>query len=169
MGIICGTKLIEHGFLCIAASAQCDSGILFLSLGSGAFTEAPTDTPNVLELQDDYANIKKVFVRVATEKGSPTQGEVKDLCLDMLAGVFTCVPQMSHLEKAIEQATTMEEMMCIVCFSLSNWISYDFLRIVITHFQPALKSAADNLMHYEQKLKPLLLQKLEHIAELQQR
>ena len=110
-----------------------------------------------------------MFVRVATEKGSPTLGEVKDLCLDMLAGVFTRIPQRSHLEKAIEQATTMEEMTCIVCFNLSNWISYDFLRIVITHFQPALKSAADNLMHYEKKLKLLLLQKLEHIAELQQR
>ena len=110
-----------------------------------------------------------MFVRVATEKGSPTLGEVKDLCLDMLAGVFTRVPQMSHLEKAIEQATTMEEMACIVCFCLSNWISYDFLRIVFTHFQPALKSAADNLIQYEKKLKPLLLQKLEHIAELQQR
>ena len=149
--------------------ARCDSGVLFLSLGSGAFIEAPTGTPNALELQDDYANVKKMFVRVTTEKGSPTLGDVKDLCLDMLAGVFTRIPQRSHLEKAIEQATTMEEMMCIVCFNLSNWISYDFLRIVITHFQPALKSAADNLMHYEQKLKPLLLQKLEHIAELQQR
>ena len=109
-----------------------------------------------------------MFVRVATEKGSPTLGEVKDLCLDLLAGVFTRIPQRSHLENALEQAMTMEEMMCMVCFSLSNWISYDCLRIVITHFQPALKSVADNLMHYEKKLKPLLLQKLGHIAELQQ-
>ena len=120
--------------------------LFFSSLGSGAFTEAPTGTSNVLELQDDYANVKKVFVRVATEKGSPTLGEVKDLCLDMLAGVFTRIPQRSHLEKAIEQATTMEEMSCIVCFNLSNWISYDFLRIVITHFQPALNNVAVSIM-----------------------
>ena len=87
-----------------------------------------------------------MFVRVATEKGLPTLGEVKDLCFDMLAGVFTRIPQRSHLEKAIEQATTMEEMMFIVCFNLSNWISYDFLRIVITHFQPARITTTVSIM-----------------------
>ena len=169
MGITCShncTKLLQHGLLCILASARCDSGVLFLFLGSVA--EAPPNTLNTLELQDYYINIKKMFVRVCTKLGSPTLGEVKDLCLDMLAGVFIRIPRVSHLENAIERATTMDEVMNIVCFHLSNWVSYDFLRIVITHFQPALKSVADDLMHYERKLKPLLLQKLEHIAELQQ-
>ena len=29
MGIICGTKLLQHGLLCISVSARCDSGVLF--------------------------------------------------------------------------------------------------------------------------------------------
>ena len=29
MGIICGTKLLQHGLLCISDSARCDSGVLF--------------------------------------------------------------------------------------------------------------------------------------------
>ena len=62
----------------------------------------------------------------------------------------------------------MVEIMRIVCFRLSNWVSYEFLLAVISKFQPAMKCVSDLLMCYENQVRPLLLQKLEHIAELQQ-
>ena len=108
-----------------------------------------------------------MLVSVCTQQESPTLQQVKDLCLDALECVFRNAPHMRSHEKSIRQAETMAEIMRIVCFRMSNWVSYDFLRKLIAEFQPALQNVADKLVDYEKQLKPLLLQKLEHIAELQ--
>ena len=110
-----------------------------------------------------------MLVSACTQQQSPTLQQVKDLCLDVLEGVFRNIPHMSSHEDSLRQAETMEEIMRIVCFRMSNWISYDFLRTLIAEFQPALQNVAEKLVDYEKQLKPLLLQKLGHIAELQQR
>ena len=110
-----------------------------------------------------------MFVRVCTAQGSPTLEQVKGFCLDLIECVYMNIPRISHHESAIQKANTMEELARAICFRLSNWVSYDFFKKVITEFQPALKSVEDRLMHYQDKLRPILLQKLEHIAELQQR
>ena len=107
--------------------------------------------------------------RVYTTKKSPTLEEVKSLCLDLLECAFQKVPRMSGHMSDIWKATTMEDIMRIVCFRLSNWLSYDFLKTVIEKFQPSLQSIADKLACYESKLRPLLLQKLKDIKELQQK
>ena len=113
--------------------------------------------------------IKRTLVRVCTAQKSPTLEEVKGVCLDLLECVFQKIPRMSGHANEIREATTMEDIMRIVCFRLSNWLSYDFLRRVIVEFQPTLQSIADKLECYENKLKPLLRQKLRDIKVLQQR
>ena len=113
--------------------------------------------------------IKKALVCVCTTQKSPTLEEVKVFCLDLLECVFRNIAWMSGHANEIREATTMEDIMHIVCFRLSNWLSYDFLKNVIVEFQPILQSIADELACYESKLKPLLLQKLEDIKELQQK
>ena len=113
--------------------------------------------------------IKSTFVHVCTTQRSPTLEEVKGFCLDLLECAFQKIPRMSGHMSEIREATTMEDIMRIVCFRLSNWLSYDFLKIVIKKFQPILQSIADELACYESKLEPLLRQKLEDIKELQQK
>ena len=113
--------------------------------------------------------VKGVFVKVCTAQGSPTLDEVKDHCIDLIEGAIAHMPRSSCHEDDIEKAKTMNELARVVCFRLSRWVSYDFFQKVITHFQPSLKSVKGRLMHYKDQLKPLLLQKLEYIAELQQR
>ena len=138
---------------------------LFL-LGSGATVGCPSIIPDIKE---DYVNLKRLFVNVCKKKGKPTLEEMKDLCIDLIEGVFIDIPRISRQEDDIIKAETVTELARVVCFRLSKWISYDFFKKVITHFQPALKSVKERLMRYEDQLKPLLLQKLEYIAELQQR
>lgn len=104
------------------------------------------------------------FVNICTTVGSPTLDEVKDYCIDLIE-----VAQVGRHEDDIKKANTLKELASIVCFHLSNWISYDFLKKVIAHFQPALKSVKERLMQYEDQLKHFLLQELAYIAELQQR
>ena len=130
---------------------------------------ATVATPIVPRIMADYVTIKRTLVRVCTAKKLPTLEQVKDFCFDLLECAFKNVPQMSGHMNEIVEATTMEDTMRIVCFRLSNWLNYDFLNMVIDEFQPALESITDKLTCYENKLKPLLLQKLRHIAELQQR
>ena len=110
-----------------------------------------------------------MFVRVCTTEGSPTLEEVKRLCLDLIGCAFKNIPRISRHESDIHKAKTMEELAHVVCFDLSNWVSYDIFMKVITEFRPTLEGVEDRLIHYQDKLRPLLLQKLEHIAELQQR
>ena len=121
------------------------------------------------DIQEDYVEIKGMFVEVCKRQGSPTLDEVKDHCLDLIEGVLTDMPRAIRHEDDIRDARTFSELARVVCFRLSKWISYDFFKKVIAHFQPALKSVKEQLMCYQVQLKPLLLQKLEHIAELQQR
>ena len=115
--------------------------------------------------------LKGAFVNLCTTQGSPTLEEVKDYRLDLIEGTLANMPQVvcHDFEDDIERAKTLRKLARVVCFHLSNWVSYDFFKKVIAHFQPALKSVKEGLVHYEERLKPLLLQKLEHIAELQQR
>ena len=113
--------------------------------------------------------IKRTLVRVCTTQKSPTLEEVMGLCLDLLECACKNIPWMSGHMREIREAKTMEDIMRIVCFRLSNWLSYDFLRRVIAEFQPTLQSIADKLECYENKLKPLLRQKLRDIKVLQQR
>ena len=144
-------------------------GVIFVSLcllGSDATPVAPSIIPDI---KADYLEVKRMFVRVCTTEGSPTLEEVKDFCIDLIECAFKNIPRISRHEGDIHKAKTMKELARVVCFDLSNWISYDIFKKVITEFQPALKSVEDRLMHYQEKLKPLLLQKLECIAELRQR
>ena len=113
--------------------------------------------------------IKRTLVRVCTTQRSPTLEEVKSLCIDLLECAFQKIPRMSGHMSEIREATTMEDIMRIVCFRLSNWLSYDFLKRVIAEFQPSLQSIADKLACYESRLKSLLLQKLAIIENLLQK
>lgn len=113
--------------------------------------------------------IKRTLVSVCTTQKSPTLEEVKGVCIDLLECVFRNIPRMSVHMNEIREASTMDDIMRIVCFRLSNWLSYDFLKSVIEEFHPILQSIADKLACYEDKLKPLLLQKLGDIKELQQK
>ena len=110
-----------------------------------------------------------MFVNICTKQGTPTLDEVKEHCIDLIEGVFTGMPRISRHEADIRKSKTLPELARVVCSRLSSWVSYDFFKKVIAHFQPALKSVKEQLMHYEDQLKPLLEQKLETIAELQKR
>ena len=147
-------------------SVLCRCIVFFLFLVDSGTTDA---TPNLPEIKADYMEIKRTLVHVCTTQTSPTLEEVKSLCIDLLECDFHKIPRMSGHMSEIREATTMGDVMRIVCFRLSNWLSYDFLRRVIAEFQPTLQSVADKLACYESKLKPLLLQKLGGIKELQQR
>ena len=113
--------------------------------------------------------VKTVFVEVCTKPGAPSLEEVKDFCMDLIEGVFMDMPPNRRHQYDIERSKSMTELARVVCFRLSRWISYDFFKEVIDHFQPALESVREQLMHYEDQLKPLLVQKLERVAELKQR
>ena len=123
------------------------------------------------DIKENYVELKGAFVNLCTTQGSPTLDEVKDYCLDLIEGTLATMPRVveREYENDIKRAETLRELARVVCFRLSNWVSYDFFKKVIAHFQPSLKSVKEGLVHYEEQLKPLLLQKLEHIAELQQR
>ena len=140
---------------------------LFLfHLGSDATVGVPFSVPDI---RAEYVEVKQMFVKVCTTQGSPTLDEVKDICIDLIEVGMVNTPQISHRKGDIKKAHTMNELARVVCFDLSKWASYDFFKKVIDHFQPALKSVRQRLVQYEHQLKPLLLQKLENIAELQQR
>ena len=121
------------------------------------------------DIMDEYVEIKRMFVSVCTAHGSPTLDEVKDLCIDLIDCAFKNIPRIARREEDIEKAKTWKELARIVCFHLSKWMSYEFFKKVVAHFQPVLKSVKERLKQYEDQLKPLLLQKLEHIEELQRR
>ena len=140
---------------------------LFLfHLGSDATVELLFSVPDI---KAEYEEVKRMFVEVCTTQGSPTLDEVKDFCIDLIEVVMVNMPGISHQKEEIKNAKTMNELAQVVCFRLSKLVSYDFFRRVIDHFQPALQSVRQRLMQYEDRLKPLLLQKLEYIAKLQQR
>ena len=126
-------------------------------------------TAIIHDIMDEYVDIKREFVSVCTTQGSPSLDEVKELCIDLIECVFKHIPRITRQEDDIERAKTMNKLARIVCFHLSKWVSYEFFKKVVAHFQPALKSVKKRLKRYEDRLKPLLQQKLEHIAELQQR
>ena len=137
--------------------------LLLFSLG----TVAPVARPVIIhDIIVDYIAVKGMFVGVCTTKGTPTLDEVKAHCIDLIAGVCIDMPQ---IISQIKHARNMDELAIVVCFSLSKWVSYDFFRKVITHFQPALENVKERLKRYEDQLKPLLLQKLNHIAKLRLR
>ena len=123
----------------------------------------------VPDIMDEYVKIKGMFVDVCTRQGSPTFDEVKDHCIDLIEGVLIHMPRVTRHDDDIRDARTFSELARIVCFRLSKWNSYDFFKKVIGHFQPALNSIQEQLRCYQDHLKSVLLQKLEHIAELQQR
>lgn len=130
-------------------------------------TDATFECSIIPDIQAKYVKLKGVFVKVCETQGTPTLKEVKEHCFDLIEGI----PQtmFSHHENAIKQAESLPELARVVCFRLSTWISYDFFKNVIAEFQPALKIVEEQLMNYENQLKPLLQQKLQNIAELQQR
>lgn len=137
----------------------------FFSTGS-----EPTDAHSSIipDIMDEYVHVKKEFVSACTREGPPTLEEVKDFCIDLIECASKTVPRISRKEDDIENARTFTELARVVCFRLSKWVSYDFLKKVIVHFQPALKSVQDRLMRYEDKLRPYLEEKLEGIAKLQE-
>ena len=143
---------------------ESDILLLFL-LGCDAPIGAP---PIIPDIKDDYLEVKMEFVRVCTTQGSPTLEQVRDVCIDLIECAFKNIPRTSRHEDDICTAKEIKELARVVCFHLSNWVSYDFFKKVISKFQPTLKIVEDRLISYEGKLKPLLLQKLERIAELQQ-
>ena len=144
--------------------AWCGNDLFLFPSGS----DAPVGRPSIHDIRAEYVEVKGVFVKVCTTQGSPTLDEVKDHCIDLIEGAIADMPRISRHEEDIEKAKTMSELARVVCFRLSRWVSYDFFKKVIAHFQPSLKSVKERLMDYEDQLKPVLLHKLEDIAELQQ-
>ena len=135
-------------------------------------SDATVDCPSVIpDIKAEYVEIKGEFVNVCTEKGTPTLDDVKDYCIDLIEGVFSKskMPRLSRHEDDIEKAETLTKLARVVCFHLSSWVSYDFFRKVIEHFQPALKIVQERLMRYEGQLKVFLTKKLEYNVELRQR
>ena len=161
--IVHGTRVHCMGHSIIQL-AQCE--FCFCSTGPEAIDACPSIIPDIM---DGYLEVKREFVSVCTRQGSPTLEEVKDLCIDLIECASRNVPRINRQEGEIEKAMTFTELARVVCFRLSKWVSYDFLKKVIARFQPALKSVKDRLMRYEEQLKPFLQEKLEYIAELQQR
>ena len=141
---------------------------LFVYIVSEVTVERSSIIPDI---KAEYVKVKGVFVKECKAQGTPTLEEVKDHCIDLIEGVLNNMPQGERHENEndIEQAKTLQELARVVCFRLSTWISYDFFKNVIAQFQPALKTVEEQLMHYEDKLKHLLQEKLVNIAELQQR
>ena len=119
------------------------------------------------DIMQKYVCIKEEFVTVCTTQGSPTLEEVKDHCIDLIECASSIVPRLSCQQDNIMEAMTFKQLARVVCFRLSKWASYDFFKKIIDHFQPALKGVKERLIHYEDELRPFLLQKLEHISELQ--
>ena len=131
--------------------------------------QTPVVRPIIPYIRSEYVEVKREFVKVCTAQGTPTLDEVKEYCIDLIEGALADMPRVSRHEEDIENSETMNKLASVVCFKLSNWVSYDFFKAVITCFQPALKSVDERLKLYEDQLKPRLVQKLQHIAELQQR
>ena len=121
------------------------------------------------DIQAEYVEVKATFVKVCTEQGTPTLDDVKNYCLDLIECSLKNVPRASRYEDDIEGAETLQKLARIMCFQLSTWISYDFFNKVIAHFQPALKAVKEQMMRYGVKLKDLLEEKLENVAEIQQK
>ena len=125
--------------------------------------------PVIPDIKVEYIKVKEVFVNVCTTQGIPTLDQLKVHCISLIECAFQNIPGISRRKSDIEKATTLLQLARVVCFRLSSWVSYDFFKKVIAHFQPALEIAKMRLTHYEDQLKPLLQQKLDKIAELQQR
>ena len=130
----------------------------------------PVECPTIISpVKSNYVKVKRMFVDVCTNQESPTLEDVKDFCIDLIEGVFEGMPQISCQENDIKKAETWTELARVVCFRLSKWVSYDFFKEVIAHFQPALESVKEQLTDYEDQLKHCLEEKLMYIKELRQR
>ena len=126
------------------------------------------DPPIIIhDIREKYTELKGKFVDLCVAQGSPTLDEVKEYCIDLIQGCFSKVPRVVRHEGDIEAAETLTKLARVVCFHLSNWVSYDFFKKVVAHFKPALRSVEEEIGQYEKQLKPLLVQKLEYIADLQ--
>ena len=134
-------------------------------IGSDISSGSPSIIPDI---QAEYVEVKGMFVSACKSQGTPTLDELKDHCIDLIECVFKNIPPtiINRHEDDIEKAKTLPALARVVCFRLSSWISYDFFKKVIAHFQPSLKVVKERLMQYEDQLKPLLRQKLEYIGEL---
>ena len=121
------------------------------------------------DIKAEYVEVKGMFVDICTAQGTPTLDEVKGHCLDLIECVFCNIPRTSYHKGDIAEARTMRELARVVCFRLSKWVSFDFFKKVVAHFQPTLRVVKERLTHYEDQLKHLLQLKLEYIAELQRR
>lgn len=140
--------------------------LVLFHLGSDDTVGVPSIIPDI---KCAYLDIERDFVSTCNTEGSPTVEEVQDFCIDMIECALPDVPPDKRHEDDIRMAKTMAELARIICFRLSKWISFDFFSKVIAEFQPALKSIKDRLASYEEQLKPLLMKKLIHIAELRER
>ena len=131
--------------------------------------QAAVGHPSIPYIRREYVAVKREFVKVCTAQGDPTLDEIKGYCIDLIEGAIGDMPQIGRHREEIKTSKTVDDLASVVCFHLSNWVSYDFFKAIITYFQPALKSVDEQLMHYKDQLKPLLQDKLKHIAKLQQR
>ena len=93
---------------------------------------------------------------------------LKIYCYDLIHVAFADEPQISFHGDAIRSAKTIQDFAHILFFSLSQWISFDFLEEVIGKFQPELTDVKEQLVRYKEKLKEILIQKLKQISESQQ-
>lgn len=143
--------------------------MLFASVPLG-INDGPVERPSIIhDIKAEYVKVKQMFDDACAMEESLTLVKVKEFCIDLIECAFQGIPRITHHKDDIERANTLPELARVVCFRLSHWVSYDFFKKVIAHFQPALKSVGEQLMLYEDKLKPILLEKLKHIAELQKR
>ena len=112
----------------------------------------------------DYLKIKDAF---CTSPERPSLDALKYRCYDLIRVAFADEPQISY-EHEIRRVETVREFADILFFSLSQWISFDFLDEVIGYFQPGLSDMKEQLAQYKEKLKVVLTQKLEKISKMQQ-
>ena len=156
--------------MCTSTFSLPTVGMTFCFFSTCVASDATVGCPPIIpDIKADYVDVTNVFVNVCTTRGTPPLDQVKDRCIDLIQGVFTNMPQIGCYNNDIEKAETLPELARVVCFQLSSWISYDFFKKVIAHFQPDLKIVHDRLMFYEDQLQIILEQKLETVAELQQR
>ena len=120
--------------------------------------------PLIHSIKRDYLKIKDAF---CTSPERPSLDALKYCCYDLIHVAFADESQISYHEHAILQVETVREFADILFFRLSRWISFDFLDEVIGHFQP-LTDMKEQLAQYKEKLKVVLMEKLEKISELQQ-
>ncbi len=157
--------LVSH--ICLYSACKCGHFRLpTVSLGAPGGAECVVARPLIHSIKTDYLKVKNAF---CGSPSMPSLDALKDRCEDLILVAFSDGPQISCQESTIRKVETVRELAQILFFTLSRWISFDFLDKVIEHFQPQLKDVKEQLTQYKEKLREILMEKLKEIGELQQK